>query len=94
MNNKIKIFYITLLFILSIKVVTTLFSNGLSVHHGKKIAQLQVQKSNLLQQQMVLNGELSTKSSLASITDNYDVSEFIAISNPLILNTTTTVASN
>jgi hypothetical protein len=94
MNNKTKIYYTILFLVLGIKVVTTLFSNGLTVHHGKKISQLQIQKSNLLQQQMVLSGELSSKSSLAQVTENYDISKFITISNPIILNTTTSVASN
>lgn len=94
MNNKTKAYYTILFLVLGIKVVTTIFSNGLSVHHGKKIAQLQIQKSNLLQQQMVLSAELSNKSSLAQVTQNYDLSNFVTISNPVVLNTTTTVASN
>ena len=94
MNNKTKAYYAVLFLVLGIKVVTTIFSNGLSVHHGKKIAQLQIQKNNLLQQQMLLSGELSNKSSLAQVTQNYDLSEYVTISNPVVLNTTTTVASN
>ncbi len=93
-NTKINIYYSILLLVLGLKVVATIFSNGLSVHHGKKIAQLQVQKSNLLQQEMKLNSELSSRSSLAQITDTYDISGYVAISNPVILNSITTVASN
>lgn len=92
-NNKTKIYYTILLLVLGVKVVTTIFSNGLSVHHGKKIAQLQVQKNNLLEQQMRLNSELSSKSSLAHITKDYDVSSFVSIANPLVLTTSTSVAS-
>ena len=94
MNKKTKAYYTILFLVLGIKVVATIFRNGLSVHHGKKIAQLQIQKTNLLQQQMVLSGELSNKSSLAQVTENYDLSNYITISNPVVLNTTTTVASN
>lgn len=94
MNNKTKAYYTVLLLVLGIKVISTVFSNGLSVHHGKKIAQLQIQKNNVLQQQMLLSGELSSKSSLAQITENYDISEFVTISNPIVLNNSTTVASN
>ena len=93
-NNKIKLYYLTILFILGIKVVATIFSNGMSVHHGKKIAQLQTQKDNLLQQQLRLSAELSNKSSLAQITQQYDLSEYVAISNPLVISAATTVASN
>ncbi len=93
-NNKIKFYYTILLLVLGIKVVATIFSSGLSVHHGKKIAHLQVQKNNLLEQQMRLSNELSDKSSLASIITEYDVSNYIAISKPLVLNSSTTVASN
>ena len=94
MNNKTKAYYTILFLVLGIKVVTTIFSNGLSVHHGKKIAQLQIQKNNLLQQQMILSAELSNKSSLAQVTETYDLSNYITISNPVVLNSTTTVASN
>lgn len=92
-NNKTKIYYTILLLVLGVKVVATIFSNGLSVHHGKKIAQLQVQKDNLLQQQLKLNSELSSKSSLAQITENYDTSNFIAISNPIVISNNSSVAS-
>lgn len=93
-NNKIKIYYTILLLILGIKVVATIFSSGLSVHHGKKIAQLQVQKNNLLEQQMRLNSDFSNRSSLASIASEHDISKYISISKPLIINSSTTVASN
>jgi len=92
-KNKTKIYYTILLLVLGIKVVSTVFSNGLSVHHGKKIAQLQVQKNNLLEQQMRLNSELSGKASLLEITQEFDTSEYIAISNPIILTSSIAVAS-
>jgi hypothetical protein len=94
MNKKTKIYYSILFLILGIKIVTTIFSNGLSVHHGKKISQLQIQKHNLTQQQLRLNAELSNKTSLLKISENYDTSEYINISKPLVLNPTTAVASN
>ena len=94
-NTKtIKFYYTILLLVLGLKVVATIFSTGLAVHHGKKIAQLQVQKDNLLQQQLKLSGELSEKTSLSYITADYDTSGFIAISKPIVLGATTTVASN
>lgn len=94
MNKKTKIYYTLLLLVLGVKVVTTIFSNGLSVHHGKKIAQLQVQKDNLQQQQIRLSGELSNKSSISYVSSVYDLSEFITITKPIILITSSAVASN
>ena len=93
-NKNIKIYYALLLLVLGLKVVATIFNSGLSVHHGKKIAQLQVQKNNLLEQQMRLNSDFSNKSSLASIITQHDISSYVAISKPLVLNSSTTVASN
>lgn len=93
-NNKIKFYYAILLLVLGIKVVATIFSSGLSVHHGKKIAQLQLQKNNLLEQQLRLNSDFSNKSSLATIVTQHDVSRYISISKSLIINSSTTVASN
>jgi hypothetical protein len=93
-NKNIKIYYTILLLVLGVKVAATIFSGGLSVHHGKKIAQLQVQKNNLLEQQMRLNSDFSNKSSLSSIATEYDLANYISISKPLVLNSSTTVASN
>lgn len=94
MNNKTKIYYTILLLVLGVKVVATIFSNGLSVHHGKKIAQLQVQKENLQQQQIKLSEEFSYKSSLTYVSGKYDLSEYTPISKPIILITSSAVASN
>lgn len=93
-NKKIKIYYTLLLLVVGIKVVTTIFNGGLSVHHGKKIAQLQIQKNNLLEQQMRLENEYSNKSSLASIITQHDISNYITISQPLVLHNSSAVASN
>lgn len=93
-TRTIKLYYTILLLVLGIKVVATIFSNGLSVHHGKKIAQLQLQKNNLLQQQLRLSGELSERSSLAQLSTQYDLSGYVPITKPLVLTTATTVASN
>ena len=93
-NNTIKIYYIILVLVITIKVVTTIFTNGLAVHHGKKVAQLEIQRNNLQIQQLKLNRELSSKSSLATVTNTFDTSEFTAISNPIIIKNSTTVASN
>jgi len=93
-NTKVKIYYTILLLVLGIKVVTTIFTNGLTVHHGKKVAQLQVQKNNLLQQELRLSSELSHRSSLAQISENYDISEYKVITNPIIISNSNTVASN
>lgn len=89
-----KIYYTILLLVLGVKIIATIFNNGLGVHHGKKIAQLQIQKDNLLQQQLRLSAELSTKASLAQIREEYDVSHFVVISQPLVINSSSTVASN
>lgn len=94
MNNKVKLYYLLLASVIGVKIVATIFSSGMSVHHGKKIAQLQVQKNNLLQQHMLLNSELSNKGSLANIVTEYDVSGYVAISKPIVINTLNTVASN
>lgn len=93
-SNKIKFYYTVLLLVLGLKVITTIFTGGLSVHHGKKITQLQVQKNNLLEQQMRLNSEYSNKSSIASIISEHDVSNYVSISKPLIVHSSSTVASN
>jgi len=93
-TKAIKLYYTILLLVLGAKVVTTIFSNGMAVHHGKKIAQLQLQKNNLLQQEMRLSSELSNKTSLAQISSEYDLSEYVAISHPLALSASTAVASN
>ena len=93
-SNLTKIYYAILLTILGIKIITTIFSNGLSVHHGKKISQLQIQKTNLQQQELRLRSELSHKSSISQITTQINISEFIAVSNPIVLSSATTVASN
>ena len=93
-NKKVKLYYIVLFLVLGVKVIATIFSNGLGVHHGKKIAHLQVQKDNLLQQQLKLTAELSSRSSLAQITQEYDLSGFTTISKPLVINSSSTVASN
>lgn len=94
MNNKVKLYYLLLASIIGIKIVATIFSNGMSVHHGKKIAQLQVQKNNLIQQHMLLNSELSNKSSLGNIIEEYDILGYVAISKPIVINASNTVASN
>lgn len=93
-TKTIKLYYTILLLVLGVKVVATIFSNGLSVHHGKKIAQLQLQKNNLLQQQMRLSSELSQKSSLTQLDTQYDLSGYVPITKPLVLTAATTVASN
>lgn len=93
-TKTIKLYYTILLLVLGVKIVATIFSNGLSVHHGKKLAQLQVQKNNLLQQQLKLSSEFSHKASLAQISGEYDLSEYIPITKPLVLGSATTVASN
>jgi len=93
-NKTVSIYYTTLVLLLAIKVVTTIFTNGLAVHHGKKIAQLQLQKNNLQEQQIKLHSELSQRSSLAQITTQFDVSEFTTITNPIIIANSQAVASN
>lgn len=90
----IKLYYLVLILALVTKVGATIFSNGLAVHHGKKIAQLQIQKNNLTSQQVKLTSQLSEKTSIASISQTYDLSSYTQISNPVLLTNNTTVASN
>ena len=94
MNKTLKLYYILLILVIGAKVVGTVVSNGLLVHHGKKIAQLQVQKNNLNQQQLVLQSELAHTTSLATIAANSDISEYVQITQPIVIRPATTVASN
>lgn len=95
MNNKsVKLYYTILIAVIAVKVVATIFTNGLAVHHGKKVAQLQIQKTNLHEQQLRLNSELSARSSLTQIAQTYDVSEYTPITSPIVLTAGSTVASN
>lgn len=89
-----KLYYIAIILILLSKVGLTLFSNGLAVHHGKKIAHLQVQRNNLLTQQLKLTSELSEKSSIASISEVISLEEYSPISKPIIISQIDSVASN
>ena len=93
-SKTVTIYYTALVLLLTIKVVTTIFTNGLAVHHGKKIAQLQLQKDNLQAQQIKLNSELSQRSSLTQITTHFDLSGYITINNPIIITNSLAVASN
>lgn len=92
-KNKVKFYYILLASIIGVKVVATIFSGGLSVHHGKKISQLTLQKNNLLQQELSLTTQLSSKSSLAGLINEEDLTEYQIILNPTAISMNSSVAS-
>jgi len=90
--NKTKLYYITLITILGIKVVMTIFQGGLSAHHGIthhgiKIAQLKLQKNNLMQEQLKLTAELSQKNSISQIISDQDLAQFHSIGETIIITT-------
>ncbi len=93
-NKAVKIYYLAIVLLLTVKVGTTIFTNGLAVHHGKKVAQLQLQSTNLQAQQIRLSSELSQKSSLSQVTKKFDTSNFTAIRNPIVIANSQAVASN
>lgn len=93
MTNKTKLYYITILTILGIKIVATIFQGGLSTHHGVKIAQLKLQKNNLMQEQIRLSAKLSQKSSISQVIDDQDLTQFHSIGDTISISTNNEVAS-
>ncbi len=91
--NKTKLYYITLITILGIKVVMTIFEGGLSSHHGVKIAQLKLQKNNLMQEQLKLTTKLSQKNSISHVISDQDLAQFHSIGDTIIITTNNEVAS-
>lgn len=91
--NKTKIYYALLTTIVGLNIVMTIFQGGLSTHHSTKIAQLKLQKNNLLQQQLKLSAELSQKSSLSQIINQEDLGQFQVIGKTIIITSNQEVAS-
>ncbi len=91
--NKTKLYYITLTTVLGIKIVMTIFQGGLSVHHGTKIAQLKLQKNNLIKEELRLTTELSKKSSISQIISDQDLTQFHGIGDTIIISANNEVAS-
>jgi len=90
--NKTKLYYITLISILGVKIIMTIFQVGLSVNHGVKIAQLKLQKNNLMQEQLRLTTQLSQKSSLTKIIDDQDLTQYHGIGDTIVVTVNNEVA--
>lgn len=91
--NKLTIYYFLVAAILVGKTVATLYERSLVVHHGHSLMELQLEKRELIEQQLVLTATLANQTSLASIESSQLVSEFQPISKPVVINNPKLAAS-
>jgi hypothetical protein len=85
-------YYLTIATVVSFKVVETVFSGSILVGKGSKVAELKAQKHDLLQEMQLLNEQLAQAESLSQL-DESQIASFNAISNPIVLEVPSTVAS-
>lgn len=78
---------------LGTKIVMTIFQGGLSANHGTKIAQLKMQKNNLMQQQLRLSAQLSQKTAISQVISDQDLDQFHTISDTIVITINNEVAS-
>ncbi len=90
--NKTKLYYLTLITILTFKIIATVFQAGLNTHYGTKLARLQLQKNNLSKVKLELITEVANKKSLTKLAQTQDFSQYINISNTIQLSGNNTVA--
>jgi len=85
-------YYLTIATVVSVKMVETVFSGSVLVGKGTTVSELKQQKQALLQQKQLLSEQLAQAESLTKL-DQTQVASFNAISNPIVLEIPSTVAS-
>jgi cell division protein FtsL len=92
MNKRISLYYTALLLILGVQIIATVVQGSVVVGHGKKVAQIESQISELTQEKKELSAEIAQSSSLISLTKTANVEDYVSISSPLVITGSTTVA--
>lgn len=92
MNKKITAYYTMLIVVLTLQVVTTVVQASQVVSHGKKVAQVESQIQELSREKNKLVSQIAKESSLLSVASAADLNEYVEISSPLIITTSSTVA--
>lgn len=85
-------YYLTIATVISFKVVETVFTGSVLIGKGATVSELKQQKAALLQEKQMLNEQLAQAESLSNL-DQSQIASFNAISNPIVLEVPSTVAS-
>lgn len=78
---------------LVVKTASTVYSGSMVVNHGFKVAQLEQQKQSLEHQKAMYTQEIAESTSLYRLTEQAAASNFVAISQPLVVAGSSSVAS-
>jgi hypothetical protein len=94
-SKPVTIYYTTILVVLFIQVLSTIYQGSVSIYHRHTVGQLTKQKLELLSEKQKLNQQLSETTSLTKLYLTADLSAYETITNPLVITQTrTTVAAN
>lgn len=72
-------YYLTLAILLAVSIVQTVYEGSLHITYGRKVANLEIQKKDLIARQAQLQNSLAQEVSLASINDFTRTQGFVAI---------------
>lgn len=91
-NTLILSFYFTLVLVLSVQVVETVFAGSILISKSRTVQQLTAQKSQLEEKNSQLQLQYTAATSLASISQTDKLDGYTQIVNPIIVEVPTTVA--
>ena len=84
-TNTLFIYYGLLALILTGRVVSTVFNGSVAIHHAQQVAELQREKQELLREKSTLRHSLLSSNSLTSVVSSLEITDFEAISRPLVV---------